>query len=188
MPAQGWLPIPDLLHEQLPPAGLGHPAAYLLLDAAVGAGGLAAGHLNTARRHLISDRCALAGRNHRGLGFEYLSSGYLPGEHRLWPRGAAPGTQPSCRLWSLRLQQGAKYLHTRVKHLYMPLAVTWAHKAPKLIQPCRPNTWCSAWHAIKQAKDLSSCHLLASPVQEPPFSLGFEIPGHVLADFLSEHH
>jgi len=61
VPAQGWLLIPDLLCKRLPPAGLGHPPAYLLLGAAAGAGELAARHLNTSRRHLISDRRASAG-------------------------------------------------------------------------------------------------------------------------------
>lgn len=65
----------------------------------------------------------------RGLGWECQSRGYLQGEHRPQPRGAAPGTQPSCQSWSLQLQQGMKYLQARVKPLHVPLAGTWPHKA-----------------------------------------------------------
>lgn len=45
--------------------------------------------------------------NRSGVGV--LVHGYLQGEHRPRPRGAAPGMQPSCQSWSLWLQQGMKY-------------------------------------------------------------------------------
>lgn len=124
--------------------------------------------------------------NRSGVGV--LVHGYLQGEHRPRPRGAAPGMQPSCQSWSLWLQQGMKYLHTRAKHLHVPLAGTCPQKA-------LPNdTALPSWHTVlslachQTARDLSLCHLLASPVLKPPFSLGFEVPSHALADFLSKHH
>lgn len=83
--------------------------------------------------------------------------------------------QPSCQSRSLWLK-GMKYLQARAKPLHVPLAGTLSHKA-------LPNHKCSAWRVIKQSRDLSLCNLLAPPVQKPPFSLGFEIPSHVLADF-----
>lgn len=170
MPAWGWLPIPDLLCNGLPPVGLEHALAYLLLAAALGTGRLMTRHLNTTRRHQITDQCTLAGWKHLGLGFEYLSSGYLRGERRLQCRGAAPGTQPSC-LWFLQLQHGAKHLHARAKHLHMTLAVTWPHK------DLPTNTAQRSQHVVlnlaghQTSKDLSPDHLPAHPVQELPFSL-----------------
>lgn len=124
----GLAPRPGRALQWAATCGTGIALAYLLLAAASGTGRLMARHLNTTRRHQIRDQCALAGWKQLGLGFEYLSSEYLRGERRLQCRGAAPGTRPSCLLWSLQLQHGAKYLDARAKHFHMTLAVTWLHK------------------------------------------------------------
>lgn len=154
------------------------PPPYLLLGATSETGRILARHLSTSRRHLISDQqlsCApQVGKNCQGLGFGYLCRGYLQGGRRLQPRGTTPGMQISCWLRSLRLQRGAKYFHMPHKALLTDTASPSQHMTPSLTMSSNEPRICpraTSWHLLYR-----------------DFSLEFEIPGHVLTDFLSEHH